>query len=427
MKEIRFSATLSSAGKSILSLSLLLLTAAGLRAQLAVEAAADSTGRRITRARALSAIGNLPAARSELESLLREPVADSSVREIALVLLVGVYLDQADYTYAESALNEAFRKRTAQDEAATRAYFAVAGQIINGVRAHVERYRVFGLNITDAELPAEAVSDLDLVRTLLERVIAQGKTLQGENSTGLESAALLEEAAALRTRLARNDAERTQWQRAVADARQHMMGGTERRVSATSETNTATLAAVAAINPPVPAAITTASVPATTPPTTEAPPPIVLPPVATPSPTPTPVVAVVAANASRPDSSANTPVVDAPASNPSAAAPRPTSPTVVSTDVPVQPVEVGSLIAKATERSNPPYPPMARAARASGKVTVYLQLDETGAITSVQRTDGPGMLRRAAEEAARRWKFRPTVINGQPVRVSGYVSFNFTL
>ncbi|MBA3321409.1 MAG: TonB family protein [Pyrinomonadaceae bacterium] len=412
MKEIRFSTTLSSAGKSILSLSLLLLTAAGLRAQLAVEAAADSTGRRITRARALSAIGNLPAARSELESLLREPVADSSVREIALVLLVGVYLDQADYTYAESALNEAFRKRTAQDEAATRAYFAVAGQIINGVRAHVERYRVFGLNITDAELPAEAVSDLDLVRTLLERVIAQGKTLQGENSTGLESAALLEEAAALRTRLARNDAERTQWQRAVADARQHMMGSTERRVSAPSAT-AATPAAVAAANAHASSGAATANAPATTPPTTGAP-PLQAAVIAQPSPSPTPAAAIVSAN--QPTST-----------NTSAAVPRATSSTAAPADAPAQPVEVGSLIAKATQRVNPPYPPTARSARAFGKVTVYLQLDETGAIASVRRTDGPELLRRVAEDAARRWKFRPTVINGQPVRVSGYVSFNFTL
>ena len=412
MKEIRFSTTLSSAGKSILSLSLLLLTAAGLRAQLAVEAAADSTGRRITRARALSAIGNLPAARSELESLLREPVADSSVREIALVLLVGVYLDQADYTYAESALNEAFRKRTARDEAATRAYFAVAGQIINGVRAHVERYRVFGLNITDAELPAEAVSDLDLVRTLLERVIAQGKTLQGENSTGLESAALLEEAAALRTRLARNDAERTQWQRAVADARQHMMGSTERRVSAPSAT-AATPAAVAAANAHASSGAATANAPATTPPTTGAP-PLQAAVIAQPSPSPTPAAAIVSAN--QPTST-----------NTSAAVPRATSSTAAPADAPAQPVEVGSLIAKATQRVNPPYPPTARSARAFGKVTVYLQLDETGAIASVRRTDGPELLRRVAEDAARRWKFRPTVINGQPVRVSGYVSFNFTL
>jgi protein TonB len=35
------------------------------------------------------------------------------------------------------------------------------------------------------------------------------------------------------------------------------------------------------------------------------------------------------------------------------------------------------------------------------------------------------MLRRAAEDAARRWRFRPTIINGQPARVTGSVAFNF--
>jgi protein TonB len=58
-------------------------------------------------------------------------------------------------------------------------------------------------------------------------------------------------------------------------------------------------------------------------------------------------------------------------------------------------------------------------------VTVYLLVDEKGEVVSVERSEGPVQLRSAAAEAARRWKFNPTVINGEPVRVTGYLNFNF--
>ena len=43
------------------------------------------------------------------------------------------------------------------------------------------------------------------------------------------------------------------------------------------------------------------------------------------------------------------------------------------------------------------------------------------------RADGPQQLQQAAIEAARRWKFNTTEIDGHPVRVTGYLNFNFTL
>jgi protein TonB len=91
------------------------------------------------------------------------------------------------------------------------------------------------------------------------------------------------------------------------------------------------------------------------------------------------------------------------------------------------PLQVGSLLPKATDKPAPTYPSSARNARITGRVTVYLMLDEKGAVSKVERTDGPELLRGAATDAARRWKFRPTVVNGQPVRVSGFINFNFTL
>ncbi|HZG52945.1 MAG TPA: hypothetical protein VEZ40_12485, partial [Pyrinomonadaceae bacterium] len=139
---------------------------------------ANGIQRRITRARALAAAGNLPAARSELEALQRTAGVDPSVREITLVLLAGIYIDQADYSYAENLLNAAFTARAAGGESAARAYFVLAGQLLGGVRARLERYRVFGLNVADEELPNEAAGDLDRLRTLIERVFAQGRQLR---------------------------------------------------------------------------------------------------------------------------------------------------------------------------------------------------------------------------------------------------------
>ena len=76
---------------------------------------------------------------------------------------------------------------------------------------------------------------------------------------------------------------------------------------------------------------------------------------------------------------------------------------------------------------SPSYPQLARAARVSGVVTVFIVVNERGEVESVERAEGPTQLQQAASDAARRWKFAPTVIDGQPVRVTGYLSFNFSL
>src|SRR5947207_4235239 len=201
----------SLARQTVIKISLVLAYICGggvcVQAQYLGQADGENVQQRIARARALAAIGNLPAARSELESLARVQT-DESVREITLVLLVGVYLEQADYAYAEGLLNDTFAARQAKKDEATHAYFALAGQVINGVRAHLERYRALGLDVTDGALPSEATGDLEHLRALVERVIGQGKQLVGEAGRGMDASALIEEAAGVRVRLARNATER---------------------------------------------------------------------------------------------------------------------------------------------------------------------------------------------------------------------------
>ena len=63
----------------------------------------------------------------------------------------------------------------------------------------------------------------------------------------------------------------------------------------------------------------------------------------------------------------------------------------------------------------------------TGTVTVFLVVNEKGEVETVQRLEGPPQLQQAAADAARRWRFNPTVIDGQSVRVTGYLIFNFAL
>jgi protein TonB len=90
-------------------------------------------------------------------------------------------------------------------------------------------------------------------------------------------------------------------------------------------------------------------------------------------------------------------------------------------------LDVGSLLEYATIKSNPVYPPTAKTLRMTGIVRVELVIDEAGQVSKVQNTSGPPMLQRAATDAVRKWKFKPFIRDGEPVKATGFVSFNFNL
>ncbi len=81
----------------------------------------------------------------------------------------------------------------------------------------------------------------------------------------------------------------------------------------------------------------------------------------------------------------------------------------------------------AVKRVQPEYPPIAKAAGAQGNVSVQVVMDEQGNVTSARATSGHPLLHQAAVDAARQWVFKPTMINGKPVKVSGNINFNFVL
>jgi TonB family protein len=387
-------------------------------AQVSTEAAAEPTPtpnpaaveveavqKRLARARALAAIGKLAAAATELENL-RTTTKDESVKDVARLLLMAIFVEMPDYQRAAALLEEAFKARPAnrESDAATHFYFALAGQTINAVRTHLERYRSFGVNVADAsELPPDAAGDVEYVRGLLERVVEQARALHAEQlkgstdgARGLDATALLEDAATVRMRIARHEQDRAHWQAEVSEARQHLFA---------SETRIASISEIPAARP--------------------APPPT-----------------VPASKSSAPDTSTknakktaqpaveqrpNAAPANTSAANAQTPAPQPQPGTAPAGRADNAPVAVGSLMSKAKSRVPPSYPTLARTARVTGSVTVFLVVSEKGEVESVMRAEGPQQLQQAAIEAARRWRFNPTVIDGQPVRVTGYLSFNFTL
>jgi protein TonB len=88
-------------------------------------------------------------------------------------------------------------------------------------------------------------------------------------------------------------------------------------------------------------------------------------------------------------------------------------------------VSGGVLNGKATSLPKPAYPPAARAVRAGGSVSVQVLISETGSVLSASAVSGHPLLRPAAESAARSAHFSPTLLSGQPVKVSGVITYNF--
>jgi protein TonB len=92
---------------------------------------------------------------------------------------------------------------------------------------------------------------------------------------------------------------------------------------------------------------------------------------------------------------------------------------------PRAPISGGVLNGKAISLPKPAYPPIARAAHASGTVTVQVLIDENGNVVSAHATGGHPLLQAVAVAAARQAKFSPTKLSGQPVKVTGIIQYNF--
>jgi Ca-activated chloride channel family protein len=139
-------------------------------------------------------------------------------------------------------------------------------------------------------------------------------------------------------------------------------------------------------------------------------------PVASPTPTPSP---------SAPPSSAASPAASK--STPPASDTAKTSQSQTAKPIRDVPFNAGVINGKAISLPKPQYPPNARTMRAEGLVTVEVLLDEEGKVLSAKAVDGNAVLRQAAINAARLARFSPTLLAGQPVKVTGVITYKFTL
>ncbi len=90
-----------------------------------------------------------------------------------------------------------------------------------------------------------------------------------------------------------------------------------------------------------------------------------------------------------------------------------------------RPVNVGTINGRAIRLPTPAYPAAARQVKAAGRVSVSVTVDERGNVVSAKAISGHPLLRRSAETAARRSKFRPVSINGSKRKAIGTVVYNF--
>jgi protein TonB len=105
-----------------------------------------------------------------------------------------------------------------------------------------------------------------------------------------------------------------------------------------------------------------------------------------------------------------------------------TRPVLATPPAPAHPVRVshmdpGSLIYQV----QPVYPPLARAARVEGPVVMAALISKDGTIENLRVVTGRPMLIRSAVEAVSKWRYRPYILNSEPVEVETQITVNFLL
>jgi protein TonB len=81
--------------------------------------------------------------------------------------------------------------------------------------------------------------------------------------------------------------------------------------------------------------------------------------------------------------------------------------------------------ASSVKKVEPIYPEVARNNNVSGSVVVEVTVDERGKVIQSAALSGPLILKQAAIDAAKQWKFEPAISNGKPAQFITRITFNF--
>jgi protein TonB len=86
-------------------------------------------------------------------------------------------------------------------------------------------------------------------------------------------------------------------------------------------------------------------------------------------------------------------------------------------------VQAASLVRKV----EPVYPPIAKTAHISGTVVLHAIIGKDGSVANLEFVNGPPLLMKSAMDAIKQWRYKPTMLNGEPVEVDTTISVVFTL
>ncbi|HYG98430.1 MAG TPA: energy transducer TonB [Terriglobales bacterium] len=109
-------------------------------------------------------------------------------------------------------------------------------------------------------------------------------------------------------------------------------------------------------------------------------------------------------------------------------APVPSATTIAGT-APARRIRISEMVLDKfiVERPVPPYPKEARSRGVEGLVRLKIVLTNAGELASVQVVEGDPLLIEAALDAVRYWRFKPYILNGEPVEVESQVTIQFRL
>jgi protein TonB len=90
-------------------------------------------------------------------------------------------------------------------------------------------------------------------------------------------------------------------------------------------------------------------------------------------------------------------------------------------------ISLGVMDASLIHRVQPEYPPIAKTIHLSGSVLLRAVIGTDGDVHSLEVLSGNPILAQAALAAVRQWRYRPTLLSGQPVEVETQITVNFVL